>query len=123
MRKALSILAIAGQLLSCTKPAMSHNVRVITFAVNEHNEYVKPTNTVVYLNQTNVVCFPDSTYGYNTNPTFSMNGLNYGDELHIISFVQAGDPIQYKTVVVYVDNKMVYNASNQVNIDSIIKLK
>jgi hypothetical protein len=77
----------------------------------------------MYLNETKVLCFPDSIYGYNTNPTFAMDGLNDGDELRIVSFVNAGEPVQYKTIVVYVDNKMVYNTSNKINIDDVIKLK
>ena len=121
MKKILSILLIV--LTSCTKPAMSHNVRVITFAVDKNNEYVKPSNTVMYLNNTKVVCFPDSIYGYNTNPTFSMEGLNDGDELRIVSFVNADDSVQYKTIVVYVDNKMVYNVSNKLNINDVVKIK
>lgn len=121
MKKILSILLIV--LASCTKPAMSHNVRVITYAVDENNEYVKPSNTVMYLNNTKCVCFSDTMYGYNTNPTFSMDGLNDGDELRIVSFVNAGEPVQYKTVVVYVDNRMIYNVSNKLNINDVVKIK
>jgi hypothetical protein len=102
---------------------MSHNVRVITYAVDENNEYVKPSNTVMYLNNTKCVCFSYTMYGYNTNPTFSMDGLNDGDELRIVSFVNAGEPIQYKTIVVYVDNRMIYNVSNKLNINDVVKIK
>jgi len=122
MKKLLSILTIA--LISCTKPASSHSVRVITFAVDSTGiNYVQPSNTAMYLNETNVVCFPDSIYGYNTNPTFAMDGLNDGDELHIVSFVNEGEPIQYKTIRVYVDNRMVYNVSNVKNVNDVVKVK
>ena len=120
MKKILSILLIT--LASCTKPAMSHSFRVITFALDENNQYVRPSNTVMYLNN-KCVCFTDSIYGYNTNPTFAMDGISDADELRIVSFVNAGEPIQYKTIVVYVDNKLVYNVSNKININDIVYLK
>ena len=122
MKKLLSILLIV--LARCSKPAMSHCVRVITYAVDTTGvNYVQPTNTVMYLNNTKVMCFPDSIYGYNTNPTFMMDGINDGDELHIVSFVNEGEPVQYKTIRVYVDNKIVYNVSNVKNINDVVKLK
>jgi hypothetical protein len=120
MKKILSILLIT--LASCTKPAMSHSFRVITFALDENNQYVHPSNTVMYLNN-KCVCFTDSLYGYNTNPTFAMDGISDADELHIISFVNAGEPIQYKTIRVYVDNKLVYNVSNSTNINTKVNLR
>ena len=76
----------------------------------------------MYLNN-KCVCFTDSIYGYNTNPTFAMDGISDADELRIVSFVNAGEPIQYKTIVVYVDNKLVYNVSNKININDIVYLK
>jgi hypothetical protein len=122
MKKLLSILAIA--IASCTKPASSHSIRVITYAVDSTGvNYVQPSNTAMYLNNTKVVCFPDSVYGYNTNPTFAMDGLNDADELRIISFVNEGEPVQYKTIRVYVDNKIVYNVSNVKNVNDVVKLK
>ena len=122
MKKLLSILTIA--LISCTKASSSHFVRVITYAVDSTGvNYVQPSNTAMYLNESKVVCFPDSMYGYNTNPTFAMDGLNDGDELHIISFINEGESVQYKTIRVYVDNKMVYNISNAKNINDVVKLK
>ncbi len=121
MRFLLSIFLIA--IIGCTKAATTHNVRVITFAVDQSGDYVKPSNTAMYLNKTQCVCFSDSMYGYNTNPTFTLENVNDGDELHIISFVNAGEEIQYKTVVVYVDNKMILNISNSQNINQKIKLR
>lgn len=122
MKKLLTILAIA--ITSCTKPASSHSIRVITYAVDSTGlNYVQPSNTVMYLNNTKCVCFSDTVYGYNTNPTFSMDNINDGDELHIVSFVNAGEPVQYKTIVVYVDNRMLYNTSNKINIDDVVKIK
>ena len=102
---------------------MSHSVRVITFAVDENGEYVQPTNTVMYLNEVKCVCFSDTMYGFNTNPTFSLDNINDGDELHIVSFVNAGEPIQYKTIRVYVDNRVVYNVSNSTNINAKVNLR
>ena len=122
MKKLLSILTIV--LISCTKPASSHSVRIITYAVDSTGvNYVEPKNTVMYLNETKVICFPDSTYGYNTNPTMAMEGLNDGDEIHIVSFVNEGEPLQLKTIRVYVDNRIVYNVSNTKNINDVVKIK
>jgi len=109
MKKLLLILSTV--MVSCTKPALSHSVRVITFAMDENNNYVQPTNTVMYLNGTKCVCFSDTIYGYNTNPTFALDNIN------------AGEPIQYKTIRVYVDNKIVFNVSNATNINQIVKLR
>ena len=109
--------------IGCTKAATIHKLRVITFAVNQSGEYVQPTNTVMYLNKTQCVCFSDTVYGYNTNPTFCIDAVNEGDELHIISFVNAGEDIQYKTVVVYLDNRMLLNISNSTNINQTVKLR
>jgi len=122
MKKLLSILMLA--LVSCTKASSLHSVRVITFAVDSTGvNYVQPSNTVMYLNETKVLCFPDSIYGYNTNPTFAMDGLNDGDEIRIVSFVNEGEPLQLKTIRVYVDNKVVYNVSNVKNINDVVKIK
>lgn len=121
MKKILSILLIT--LVSCTKPAMSHSVRVITFALDENGGYVQPTNTVMYLNEVKCVCFSDTMYGFNTNPTFDLDNINDGDELHIVSFVNVGEPIQYKSIRVYVDNKIVYNVSNSTNINVKVSLR
>ena len=111
-------------LVSCTKASSSHSVRVITFAVDSTGvNYVQPSNTVIYLNETKVLCFPDSVYGYNTNPTFAMDGFNDGDEIRIVSFVNEGEPVQLKTIRVYVDNKMVYNVSNVKNINDVVRIK
>lgn len=118
------LLFIFISLASCTKAiSNSHVVRVITFAVNSNNEYVTPTNTAMYLGQGKCVCFPDSTYGINTNPTFNLQAVNDGEELRIISFINAGEDIQYKTIRVYVDNKMVYNVSNVTAVDATIALR
>lgn len=46
-----------------------------------------------------------------------------GDELQIISFVNAGEEIQYKTMVVYLDNRILLNVSNSTNINQSVKLK
>jgi hypothetical protein len=122
MKKLLSILMLA--LVSCTKASSLHSVRVITFAVDSTGvNYVQPSNTVMYLNETKVLCFPDSIYGYNTNPTFAMDGLNDGDEIRIVSFVNEGEPLQLKTIRVYVDNRVVYNVSNVKNINDVVKIK
>jgi len=122
MKKLLSILMLA--LISCTKASSLHSVRVITFAVDSTGvNYVQPSNTVMYLNETKVLCFPDSVYGYNTNPTFAMDGLNDGDEIRIVSFVNEGEPLQLKTIRVYVDNRVVYNVSNVKNINDVVKIK
>jgi len=122
MKKLLSILMLA--LVSCTKASSLHSVRVITFAVDSTGtNYVQPSNTVMYLNETKVLCFPDSIYGYNTNPTFDMDGLNDGDEIRIVSFVNEGEPLQLKTIRVYVDNRVVYNVSNVKNINDVVKIK
>ena len=111
-------------LVSCTKASSLHSVRVITFAVDSTGtNYVQPSNTVMYLNETKVLCFPDSIYGYNTNPTFAMDGLNDGDEIRIVSFVNEGEPLQLKTIRVYVDNRVVYNVSNVKNINDVVKIK
>jgi hypothetical protein len=122
MKKLLSILMLA--LVSCTKASSLHSVRVITFAVDSTGvNYVQPSNTVMYLNETKVLCFPDSIYGYNTNPTFAMDGLNDGDEIRIVSFVNEGEPLQLKTIRVYVDNRVVYNVSNVKNINDVVRIK
>lgn len=121
MKKVLLILSTV--LLSCTKATPAHSVRVITFAVDTNGNYVLPTNTVMYLNEVKCVCFSDTIYGLNTNPTFNLDGVNDGDELHIVSFVNAGEETQYKTIRVYVDNKVVFNISNATNINQIVKLK
>lgn len=121
MRSVLLILLIMA--IGCTKAATTHKLRVITFAVNQSGEYVQPTNTAMYLNKTQCVCFSDTVYGYNTNPTFCIDAVNEGDELHIISFVNAGEDIQYKTVVVYLDNRMLLNISNSTNINQTVKLR
>jgi hypothetical protein len=122
MKKLLSILMLT--LVSCTKASSLHSVRVITFAVDSTGvNYVQPSNTVMYLNETKVLCFPDSVYGYNTNPTFAMDGLNDGDEIRIVSFVNEGEPLQLKTIRVYVDNKVVYNVSNVKNINDVVRIK
>jgi hypothetical protein len=122
MKKLLSILMLA--LVSCTKASSLHSVRVITFAVDSTGvNYVQPSNTVMYLNETKVLCFPDSIYGYNTNPTFAMDGLNDGDEIRIVSFVNEGEPLQLKTIRVYVDNKVVYDVSNVKNINDVVRIK
>jgi len=120
MRKLLLPLLLMV-LIGCSKPAQSHVVRVITFAIDTSGQYVIPSNTAMYINNTQCICFPDSMYGYNTNPTLSLM-VNPGDELHIVSFVNAGDPLQYKTVRVYVDNRVVFDASNMLYIDKVIKL-
>ena len=119
MRKILLLLL----LMSCTKPVQSHVVRVITYAVDTTGQYVQPSNTAMYLNNSKCICFPDTSYGINTNPTFNLETVNDGDELHIISFVNAGEPIQYKTIRVYVDNRMVLNISNAISIDHIVRLR
>jgi len=106
-------------IIGCTKQAKSHVVRVITFAMDTSGQYVSPSNTAMYINNTKCICFPDSIYGYNTNPTLSVI-INPGDELHIISFVNAGDPLQYKTIRVY--DRIVYDVSNALFIDKVIKL-
>jgi hypothetical protein len=121
MKKLLLILSTV--MLSCTKPALSHSVRVITFAMDENGNYVQPTNTVMYLNGTKCVCFSDTIYGYNTNPTFNLDNVNDGDELHVVSFVNVGESIQYKTIRVYVDNRVVFNVSNVTNVNQIVKLR
>lgn len=121
MRSFLLILLIMS--IGCTKAATTHRVRIITFAVNKSGEYVQPTNTAMYLNKTQCVCFSDTMYGYNTNPTFSLDAVNDGDELQIISFINAGEEIQYKTIVVYLDNRMLLNVSNSTNINQTVKIK
>lgn len=121
MKRLLPLLLLI--LMGCTKPAQSHIVRVITFAVDTTGEYVTPSNTAMYLNNTKCLCFPDTNYGINTNPTFNIECVNEGDELHIITFINAGEPIQYKSIRVYVDNKIVYNVSNVVAVDQIVKLR
>ena len=121
MKKGLLILSTL--LLSCTKATPAHCVRVITFAVDTNGNYVPPTNTVMYLNESKCVCFSDTMYGFNTNPTFNLDGVNDEDELHIVSFINAGEEIQYKTIRVYVDNKIAFNVSNVTNVNQIVKLR
>jgi hypothetical protein len=121
MKKILSILFVV--LIVCTKPAMSHTIRVITLAMDENMNYVQPKNTAMYLNESKVLCFPDSLYGYNTNPTFNMDGLNDGDEIRIVSLVNEGEPVQLKIIKVYVDNRMVYSVSNTKNINDVVRVK
>lgn len=120
MKKILPFILIL--LMSCTKPAQSHIVRVITFAVDTSGQYVQPSNTAMYLND-KCICFPDTVYGINTSPTFNIECVNDGDELRIISFVNSGEPIQYKTIRVYVDNRIVLNISNSTHIDQVVKLR
>ena len=120
MKKILLILIIV--MAAFSKPAMSRSVRVITVAVDENNQRIQPSNTVMYINN-KCVCFSDSLYGYNTNPTFAIDGISDADELRIISYVNEGKPIEYKTIIVYVDNKIVYNVSNKININDIVNLK
>jgi hypothetical protein len=121
MRKLLLPLLLMI-LIGCSKPAQSHVVRVITFAMDTSGQYVTPVNTAMYLNNTQCICFPDSVYGVNTNPTLNLMA-NPGDELHIVSFVNAGEPLQYKTIRVYVDNKIVYNVSNVIAVDAVVTLR
>ena len=118
------ILVFLLLITSCTKAiSNSHVVRIITFAVDTSGQYVTPTNTAMYLGQGKCVCFPDPTYGINTNPTFNLQAVNDGEELRIISFINAGEDIQYKTIRVYVDNRIVYNVSNVVSVDAIVNLR
>ena len=121
MRNLLLVLMIL--VMSCTKAATTHSLRIITFAVDRSGNYVEPTNTAMYLNKVNCICFPDSIYGYNTNPTFELDGVGQGDILHIISFNNAGESVQYKSIRIYLDNQVIYNVYNVEKIDDCIEIK
>lgn len=116
----LILLSIA--LFSCTKASTPHRLRVVTFAMDNEYRYVSPNNVAMYLNHNNCVCFPDSLYGYNTNPTFELDNVEEGTELSIVAFTNSGEQVQYKTVVVYLDGRVIYNAYNKVSINTTITL-
>lgn len=116
------LLLLSVFLISCTKASTPHKVRVITYSMDKDFNYTSPKNVAMYLNHNTCVCFPDTTYGYNTNPSFQLDNVEDGSELRIISFTNAGEEVQYKTIVVYVDDKVVYNAYNKINIDTVINL-
>lgn len=117
------LLLLSLTLLSCTKASSFHYVRVVSYAVDKTGEYTPVTNTVAYLNHNTCVCMPDINYGYNTNPTFDINNVEDGAELHILSFINAGEEIQYKTIRVYVDGKVAYNGYNLTNIDAVVQIR
>lgn len=117
------LLLLSVALLSCTKASSFHYVRVVSYAVDKNGDYVSILNTVAYLNHNTCVCIPDSNYGYNTNPTFDINNVEDGAELHILSFINAGEEVQYKTIRVYVDGKVAYNGYNLTNIDAVVQIR
>ena len=121
MKKLLLIL-LSINLFSCSKASSTHRLRVVTFAMDNEYRYVSPNNVAMYLNRTTCICFPDSIYGYNTNPTFELDNVEEGTELHIVTFTNAGEQPQYKTIVVYLDGKVIYNSYNKLTIDAIVTL-
>lgn len=121
MKKLLLIL-LSITLFSCTKAEPTHKLRVVTFAMNKEYNYVPANNVAMYLNHNTCVCFPDPTYGYNTSPTFELDGIETGAELRIITFTNAGEEPQYKTIVVYLDDKVIYTVYNKVNIDATVNI-
>jgi hypothetical protein len=121
MKKLLLIL-LSITLFSCSKASSTHRLRVVTFAMDNEYRYVRPNNVAMYLNHTTCICFPDSIYGYNTNPTFELDNIEEGTELHIVTFTNAGEQPQYKTIVVYLDGKVIYNSYNKLTIDAIVTL-
>lgn len=114
------LLLLSTVLFSCTKAQSTHKLRVITYAMNKDYNYTTPSNVAMYLNHNTCLCFPDSLYGYNTNPTFELDNVELGSELRVITFTNAGEELQYKTVVVYLDNRVIYTGYNQINIDKTI---
>jgi hypothetical protein len=117
------LLLLSTVLFSCTKAQSTHKLRVVTFAMDNEYRYVSPNNVAMYLNHTTCICFPDSIYGYNTNPTFELDNVEEGTELHIVSFTNAGEQSQYKTIVVYLDGKVIYNSYNKLTIDAIVTIQ
>jgi hypothetical protein len=122
MKKLLLIL-LSITLFSCSKASSTHRLRVVTFAMDNEYRYVSPNNVAMYLNHTTCICFPDSIYGYNTNPTFELDNVEEGTELHIVTFTNAGEQPQYKTIVVYLDGKVIYNSYNKITIDAIVTIQ
>ena len=122
MKKLLLIL-LSIALFSCSKASSTHRLRVVTFAMDNEYRYVSPNNVAMYLNHTTCICFPDSIYGYNTNPTFELDNVEEGTELHIVTFTNAGEQAQYKTIVVYLDGKVIYNSYNKLTIDAIVTIQ
>jgi hypothetical protein len=122
MKKLLLIL-LSITLFSCSKASSTHRLRVVTFAMDNEYRYVSPNNVAMYLNHTTCICFPDSIYGYNTNPTFELDNVEEGAELHIVTFTNAGEQPQYKTIVVYLDGKVIYNSYNKLTIDAIVTIQ
>jgi hypothetical protein len=122
MKKLLLIL-LSITLFSCSKASSTHRLRVVTFAMDNEYRYVSPNNVAMYLNHTTCICFPDSIYGYNTNPTFELDNVEEGTELHIVTFTNAGEQAQYKTIVVYLDGKVIYNSYNKLTIDAIVTIQ
>lgn len=121
--KHILLLLISIALFSCTKAEPTHRLRVVTFAMDKEFNYVPAKNVAMYLDHNTCVCFPDPIYGYNTNPTFDINNVEDGAELHILSFINVGEEIQYKTIRVYVDGKIAYNGYNLTNIDAVVQIR
>jgi hypothetical protein len=121
MKKILLIL-LSITLFSCSKASSTHRLRVVTFAMDKEFNYVPANNVAMYLDHNTCVCFPDPTYGYNTSPTFELDGIETGAELRIITFTNAGEEPQYKTIVVYLDDKVIYTVYNKVNIDATVNI-
>lgn len=120
--KHILLLLISIALFSCTKAEPTHRLRVVTFAMDKEFNYVPANNVAMYLDHNTCVCFPDPTYGYNTSPTFELDGIETGAELRIITFTNAGEEPQYKTIVVYLDDKVIYTVYNKVNIDATVNI-
>jgi hypothetical protein len=121
--KQILLILLSISLFSCTKAEPIHKLRVVTFAMDKEFNYVQANNVAMYLDHNTCVCFPDPIYGYNTRPTFQLDGIETGAELRIITFTNAGEEPQYKTIVVYLDGKVIYNAYNKVAIDAVITVQ
>lgn len=116
------VIAVLFLIIGCSKASTFHKMRVVTFCMDKDFNYTTPKNVLMYLNANTCVCLTDSLYGYNNNPTFQLDNVEDGSKLRIVSFTNAGEETQYKTIVVYFNDKMVYNAYNQVFIDTLIDL-
>jgi hypothetical protein len=52
-----------------------------------------------------------------------LDNVEEGAELHIVTFTNAGEQPQYKTIVVYLDGKVIYNSYNKLTIDAIVTIQ
>jgi hypothetical protein len=117
---AISILLLVATLLSCSKSAQAHQLRIFSFAVDSSGNLIEPQNTVMYYNCTRTVYMSDTMYGENHGLSFAVPDVKAGDLLRLVTFVNFGETPQKKNFRVYLDNRVLLDVSNVLNLDTVV---